>query len=204
MSPSRWIFAYGSLLWRPAFPFEESRLAHVKGWRRRLWQHSVDHRGVPEAAGLVATLVAETDASCVGLAYRVSAPAWDEVLQTLDHREKGGYLREPVGIYWEEPLEAEVQPEIAVVYRADPEGEHFAGPLSDEQVAEKVRTASGPSGHNAEYVLRLAETLHELGVDDAHVFNVANLVMDTEHDDSQIPLPGKKRGGSRERHRARR
>ena len=35
-----WLFAYGSLLWRPDFPYRESRIARVRGYHRRfcLWQ----------------------------------------------------------------------------------------------------------------------------------------------------------------------
>src|SRR5690606_19916645 len=65
----QWIFAYGSLLWRPDFPYNQRRRAAVRGWRRRFWQASPDHRGRPEAPGRVVTLIAEADALCHGLAF---------------------------------------------------------------------------------------------------------------------------------------
>ena len=35
-----WLFAYGSLMWKPDIEFAECRVATVKGWHRRfcLWQ----------------------------------------------------------------------------------------------------------------------------------------------------------------------
>ena len=76
-----WIFGYGSLCWKADFPHDESFVGRVYGWRRFFAQRSTDHRGTPEASGLVATLLSEeqcvsfgvgTDepASCVGMSRR--------------------------------------------------------------------------------------------------------------------------------------
>ncbi len=42
-----WLFGYGSLIFRPAIPFVECRPARARGWIRRFWQWSTDHRGEP-------------------------------------------------------------------------------------------------------------------------------------------------------------
>jgi cation transport regulator ChaC len=51
------VFGYGSLVWRPSFAHVSRRCVFVRGWHRRFWQGSPDHRGTPARPGLVVTMV---------------------------------------------------------------------------------------------------------------------------------------------------
>ena len=162
---SVWLFGYGSLIYKTDFPFLERRPATVRGWSRRLWQGSHDHRGTPDRPGRVATLVAEPGAVCTGMAYRV-APA---TFEQIDFREKNGYLRHTVTLDFGGSEHAE-----GLVYIADSGNAAWLGAASEANIARHVASSSGPSGRNSDYVLRLADALHELGADDPHVFAVAD------------------------------
>lgn len=160
---SVWLFGYGSLIYKVDFPYLERRPATIRGWSRRLWQGSHDHRGTRERPGRVATLVAEAGAVCVGMAYRI-APA---TFEYLDHREKNGYLRFAMMLDMDDGESAE-----GIVYIATADNAAWLGPADDAAIARHIAGAAGPSGSNRDYVFRLAAALRELGADDAHVFAV--------------------------------
>lgn len=167
-----WVFGYGSLVWRPSFPFRERRPARIRGWKRRFWQGSTDHRGVPGAPGRVVTLVRQVDAVCWGVAYLIAAEDVPEVMAKLDWREKGGYERA------NERLELCEPDAIAegIVYLATASNPNYLGPAPLAKIAEQVLRSEGPSGANPEYVFRLAEALREMSAEDAHVFELETLL----------------------------
>lgn len=169
-----WIFGYGSLIFRPSFEYVERRRAYVRGWQRRFWQGSPDHRGVPEAPGRVATLIATHDDSsfCGGVAYRIDPSAAQEILPLLDHREVAGFVRHDLPLL-EDPERADHIFATGITWVANEGNPHFLGPLSEEEIARFVRTRRGPSGENSEYVLLLAAALREIDVRDSHVESVA-------------------------------
>lgn len=172
-----WIFAYGSLIWRPSFPHLERRPAFLPGWARRFWQGSPDHRGVPEAPGRVVTLVPAPGETCGCCAYRIDPAEADDILAVLDAREAAGFER-----LHREVLDAPAGTPFAeaLVYVAGAANPHFLGELDEREIAAWVRRSQGPSGPNSEYVLRLHEALAELGVVDPHVEAIVKWLHDDE------------------------
>ncbi len=169
-----WLFAYGSLMWRPGFSFDERVRGYVCGWSRRFWQGSPDHRGVAEAPGRVVTLVPSELELCWGVAYRLSEGTREAILDSLDLREQGGYERHTVAFH---SADGTGNGAIsALVYLAGPQNPHYLGPAPLHSIAEQARRAKGPSGGNLDYVLQLSASLGELGVQDDHVEQLAALL----------------------------
>src|SRR5690554_4716224 len=164
---SVWLFGYGSLIYKVDFPFLEQRPATIRGWARRFWQGSHDHRGTPEAPGRVATLVEAPGAICQGMAYRIDA----ETLGPLDVREKNGYLREQTVLHFADGSHAE-----GLIYLATADNAAFLGEAPLDDIARQISTAHGPSGPNRDYLLHLADALEDLGAEDNHVITLAERV----------------------------
>jgi len=162
-----WVFGYGSLIWRPDFQFLERRQARVRGWQRRFWQGSHDHRGVPKQPGRVVTLVPESSAHCDGMAYCLSSEVAHQTFEVLDHREKNGYERVEVCIEFSSTEQVD-----GIMYIAPTDNHAFLGPAPLDDMVAQIRTCEGPSGKNVDYLFELADALRALDADDSHVFEL--------------------------------
>ncbi len=187
-NPGFWIFGYGSLIWRTGFPYAESRPAFIRDWSRRFWQGSTDHRGVPGAPGRVVTLIAEPGATCWGRAYRLEGHLQDNVMAQLDHREQGGYEQLQLPLYF-----SETESMLGITYHATEKNVNYLGEAAIVAIAEQVLNSTGPSGRNIDYVLNLHLALQELGVEDAHVRDLATALQGLAQptaDPSGLPVTG--------------
>lgn len=157
----RWVFGYGSLMWRPGFPFVDRRRATLHGRRRAFCIYSVHHRGTYERPGLVLGLA--PGGSTKGVAYRVAAEAWDEVYAYLREREQ------PTETYFEAWRDVRLDgggPASALVFLSDAKHPQWAGSLSLEQQADLIAGARGLSGRNIDYLTDLVSHLRDDGVRD--------------------------------------
>lgn len=162
-----WLFGYGSLIWRQDFSYLDARRAHIRGWARRFWQGSHDHRGVETDPGRVVTLVEAPGERCYGRAFLIEP----DVFKHLDHREKNGYERNTVDIHFDERQTS------GVVYIAAMNNFAFLGDAPLDEIAAHISRSAGPSGKNVDYLLELARALRLLDVSDPHVFELEVLVL---------------------------
>lgn len=179
MMPTKvWIFGYGSLVWNPGFAFEQRQVGYIRGWARRFYQGSPDHRGFPGSPGRVVTLVTDAQSVCWGVAYQVAGESLDSIFSYLDEREQGGFRRHQVDFYPKTDPADTSAPSVttAAVYIAQDDNPHYLGPASVQEMALHIFHSRGPSGSNRDYLLRLAESLRSMDVTDEHVSELARYV----------------------------
>src|SRR5215467_16017989 len=155
-----WVFAYGSLMWRPGFSYRERVPARLIGLHRALCVFSFVHRGTLERPGLVLGL--DRGGMCRGIAYRVAAAARAATLQYLRAREQVTtvYVETMRQIELEERARRRVR---AVCYIVDRSHVQYAGRLTLAQSLHHVRQGHGQSGANRDYVLETVRALEALG-----------------------------------------
>lgn len=171
---SLWVFGYGSLCWHPGFDYGDQIKGHIQGFARKFWQGNTTHRGTPDKPGRVATLVEDRKEVTHGLALKLKDQA---ALDYLNNREVtlGGYVSHITMFY---PRDKSREPFPILLYIATSTNVQWLGPAPLDDVAEQVVTCSGNTGHNVEYVLRLADWIRAEMPEamDDHLFTLEKIV----------------------------
>jgi glutathione-specific gamma-glutamylcyclotransferase len=158
-----WVFAYGSLMWRPGFDFLERHPARLVGAHRALCVFSFVHRGTPQTPGLVLGL--DRGGNCRGIAYRVAAAKRAATIGYLRAREQVTRVyREVWRPVW---LDDDPQESVtALCYMVDRGHRQYAGRLSLKRQVHIVRQGHGRSGNNRDYVLAAVKEIERQGYRD--------------------------------------
>lgn len=156
-----WLFAYGSLIWRPDLPVLETAKARVQGHHRGLCLWSCVNRGTPEAPGLVLAL--DRGGDCDGVVHRLDPAHLESSLQALWARElvMDSYRPEwlPCTL-----ADGRCVPGLGFVLR--PGAPNRAGLLPDDLVREVFARAAGRHGSTRDYVLQTVAALRANGISD--------------------------------------
>lgn len=156
-----WLFAYGSLIWRPDFDFIEQRPATLHGYHRSLCLWSRVNRGTPETPGVVFAL--EQGGRCEGVAYRVAADQVKSIFPPLWQREM------PCGSYNPEWIECEVSHGASVsalAFVINPNTEAYVPAMPINQLRQVIHQARGINGPCIDYVLQTASALKQARIAD--------------------------------------
>jgi cation transport protein ChaC len=166
-----WVFAYGSLMWRPDFPFVDRVESRLVGAHRALCVYSFVHRGTPERPGLVLGL--DRGGMCIGRLYRIGHADADQVAEYLHQREliTGCYVPKHVTLRLQDGGKTQ-----GLTYVADRTHYQYAGKLPDATIAGVIRHATGVMGSNRDYLRNTVRHLEEMGIADTSLHRILKLV----------------------------
>jgi cation transport protein ChaC len=160
-----WVFAYGSLMWNPAFKFAEIRRGRIEGYHRAFCLYDTrGGRGTKEKPGLMAGL--DIGRACDGLAFRIAAELVEEESRILWKREMLTGVYVPTFV----ACDTELGPVEALTFVADRANPVIRTDMPRETQVRCIATGKGRLGTSREYLENLAGHFEVLGIPDEDVF----------------------------------
>ncbi|QIX98486.1 gamma-glutamylcyclotransferase [Cedecea sp. FDAARGOS_727] len=166
-----WLFGYGSLMWNPAFEFEESAPGTLVGWHRAFCLRLTAGRGTACRPGRMLAL--KEGGRTTGLAYRLPEAILEEELTLVWKREMitGCYLPTWCKLELDDGRSVNV-----LVFIMDPRHPLYEADTRAETIAPLIGSASGPLGTNAQYLFSLEQEMKNRGMQDDRMSELANQV----------------------------
>ncbi|MFT3674116.1 gamma-glutamylcyclotransferase [Aestuariivirga sp.] len=158
-----WLFAYGSLIWKPEVPHEDMKRATAQGWHRAFSMQIRRYRATVEQPGYMMCL--DRGGTCEGVVLRLPAEGIVDVMEKLLRREisRKSALE---AVRWID-VETEDGPLQALAFYAAPA--HLDSYVQDrplDEVAQGLARACGHWGSGAEYLYNTVLHLEQLGIHD--------------------------------------
>jgi cation transport protein ChaC len=169
-----WLFAYGSLIWKPEFETVEKRRATAFGWHRSFCLELNSWRGTPAQPGLMMAL--ERGGRCDGVVYRLPRGDFEKQIERLLRREMT-YRDNATAVRWVTAVTAD-GPVKALGFWIGPTGRRIASKLPLPTVAARLARACGHLGSGAEYLYKTVLHLEEFGIHDRNLWTLQKLVAD--------------------------
>jgi cation transport protein ChaC len=167
-----WLFAYGSLIWKPDFDAVDNRRARAHGWHRSFCLKMTRWRGSPQQNGLMLALA--RGGSCDGVIYRLpDADRRDQIRRVVKREIR---FQHALSMARWIPVSTAEGRERAMVFWAGPSGERVTEKLPLEEVAWILARACGSVGSCAEYLYNTVAHLEEFGNRDRNLWRLQELV----------------------------
>ncbi|MFL5334060.1 MAG: gamma-glutamylcyclotransferase [Geminicoccaceae bacterium] len=177
------VFAYGSLIWNPAFHFTAREIAQVHGFHRRFCLWTQLGRGSPERPGLMLGL--DVGGSCRGVLYTVAAAQIGSELEIVWRREMVTAAYRPSWVM----ARTATGPQRAIAFLINHAQPRYAGHLTEAAIVESLARACGPLGPCADYLFHTTEHLEELGITDRSLRRLSRLVREAQARLESPPRP---------------
>lgn len=183
-SDAFWVFAYGSLVWKPAFEAVESKRATAFGWHRTFSLTMHRYRGSPAIPGLMMAL--SKGGRCDGFIYRVSDENRRADIEMLLRRE----MDDEFGASATRWITVKTVDGTARALGCwvGARGELIVEGKPLEQVADILARACGHVGSNAEYLFNTVTHLEAAGIHDRNLWRLQSLLADRIRELNGLPL----------------
>lgn len=172
---SVWIFAYGSLIWNPAFHLVDRVDVRLYGYHRSFCLRTYIGRGSPDQPGLVLGL--EPKGSCRGQALKVNPEHLEEELSVIWSREMVTGAYNPRWV----DLKTATGSIKAVAFVMDPLYPHYAGHLTFEEVCHDLALGSGALGCASDYLYETVAAMDKIGIVDQMLHRCEKRVREIQH-----------------------
>ena len=162
-----WAFAYGSLIWNPAFHFVERVVGKVYGLHRDFCLRSHIGRGTPRRPGLMLGL--DRGGSCLGVAYHIARDSVETELDLLFKREMLTRIYKPTWV----TVHTASHKVRALTFVVDRNNDRYTSNLPESVQLEMFAKASGQLGPCYEYLFDTVRHLDELDITDRRLCRLA-------------------------------
>ena len=167
-----WLFAYGSLIWKPEVEAVETRRATAHGWHRSFSMELPRWRGSPDNPGQM--MVIERGGTCHGVAFRLPDADRTGHIYRMLYRESE-YKGDLDNARWLNAETAEGRIRALAFWAAPTPGFPFLK-LPPEETARRIARACGHLGSNAAYLYNTVAKLAEHGIHDRNLWHLQQLV----------------------------
>jgi cation transport protein ChaC len=168
-----WLFAYGSLIWKPEFPAAERRRAVAHGWQRAFSMEIDSYRGTAEQPGYMMCL--DRGGACEGVVLRLEESDCESHIRKLLVRELGSH-EALESVRWIEVVTAEGPLTALTFYAAPHRLDYYRENRPLDQIVHGLARACGHWGSGADYLLNTVLHLQELGIHDDGLWHLQDRV----------------------------
>lgn len=167
-----WLFAYGSLIWKPEVEHVGSRRGTAHGWHRSFCFRITRFRATKDRPGLMMAM--DRGGQCRGVLYRLPAETLQAQMGRLFRRE---FTAKPPNSMprWIK-VSTQEGPVTALAFVMNRQSPAYVGRLSPEEVAAVLSGACGHWGSGAEYLHNTVMHLEEHGIHDSNLWRLQKLV----------------------------
>ncbi|MBS9722546.1 gamma-glutamylcyclotransferase [Tianweitania sp. BSSL-BM11] len=167
-----WVFAYGSLIWKPDFDATAHMRASAYGWHRSFCLTMRAWRGTPQQPGLMMAM--ERGGRCDGVIYRIAEDNRPAQIRRMLFRELR-FRQNAHMIRWITVDTAEGKKRV-MAFWAGPSGPQTQRKLPLPDVAFILARACGHAGSCAEYLYNTVAHLEAFGIHDRNLWRLQDLV----------------------------